>query len=230
MNKKVIVHAVIFGAFVLGTVLAWNSVKSEAAAAEEAAEEASRDGVVDPYEDVKFAENRGDSSAGMIKVGVPLIITVIYGGVLTVLYILPMFVDRIGEEMMGSSAEVERDSFHGARAAVAVGDYPEAIQEYRKVWLEHRENRFPIGEIAKIQRTHLESPVVAVSTLKEALDDHEWPEDDAAFLMFRMVDIYEEDLDDKEKVIAILKEVTETLKGTRHAGNATHKLRELGAL
>jgi hypothetical protein len=157
-------------------------------------------------------------------VGVPLFIAIVYGGILTVLYILPMFVDKLGEEMMGSSAEVEGDPLDDARAAVAEGDYTEAIQVYRKVWLENRENRFPVVEIAKLQRTKLESPAVAVSTLEEALDDHEWEVDDAAFLMFRIAEIYEEDLDDRDSLIATLKKVTEKLEGTRHAANAAHKL------
>ena len=228
MNRKLTIHAVILGVLVLWTMFAWSSSKSDAAAAKAAAEEAVSDGAFDPYAELRANSDPDPGVGGMIKVGVPLLITMLYGGILTALYILPMFVDRIGEEMMGSTAEVERDPLDDARAAVAEGEYSEAIQEYRKIWLADREDRFPIVEIAKIQREHLDSSAVAVSTLQEALDDHEWPEDDAAFLMFRMVEIYEKDLEDEKKVIEILEEVTEKLSGTRHAGNAAHRLRELG--
>ena len=227
-NRKLIIHAVVLGVLILYTMFAWNSSQRDAEEAEKAAEEAFMNSDIDPYADVKMAENKGGETSSMLKVGVPLLITIIYGGIITVLYILPMFVDRIGEELMGSNAEVEDDPLDEARSAMAAGDYTEAIGVYRRVWLENREERFPIVEIAKIQRKNLESPVLAVSTLKEALDDHEWPEDDAGFLMFRIVDIYEKDLDDREGVIASLKRVTEKLAGTRHAANAAHKLRELG--
>ena len=224
-NKKLIVHGCLLGALILYTMFAWGAEKTEAADAEKAAEEAFYNGDLDPYAEVKLAEKGGGTAAGaMARVGVPLFIAIVYGGILTVLYILPMFVDKLGEEMMGSSAEVEGDPLDDARAAVAEGDYTEAIQVYRKVWLENRENRFPVVEIAKLQRTKLESPAVAVSTLEEALDDHEWEVDDAAFLMFRIAEIYEEDLDDRDSLIATLKKVTEKLEGTRHAANAAHKL------
>lgn len=226
-NKKLIVHLCLLGALVLYTMFAWSSAKTEAADAEKAAEEAFINGDIDPYEEVKLAEKGGNSAGTMARVGVPLFIAIVYGGILTVLYVLPMFVDKLGEELMGSSAEVDDDPLRDARAAVAAGDYAEAIQVYRKVWLEKREDRFPVVEIAKLQRTKLESPTVAVSTLEEALDDHEWEEDDAAFLMFRIAEIYEEDLDDREKHIAILKRVTKELEGTRHSANAAHTLREL---
>ncbi len=227
-NKKFLFHAIVLGLLILYTIFAYNSSKKEAEEAEIAAEEAFMNSDIDPFAEAKLAEKGDGGTSSMVKVGVPLLISVIYGGILTVLYILPSFVDKIGEEMIGSSAEVEDDPLDEARAAVAAGDYSEAIGVYRKVWLENRDERFPLVEIANIQRTKLESPVLAVSTLKEALDEHEWPEDDAAFMMFRIADIYENDLDDREGLVAILKSVTEKLDGTRHSANAAHKLRELG--
>ncbi len=226
-NKKLFMHAVILTLLVSYTIFAWNSSKREAAEAERAAEEAFMNSDIDPYAEVKLAEGGNVETSAMLKVGAPMLISIIYGGVLAVLYVLPMFVDKIGEEVMGSSAEVEDDPLDEARAAVAAGEYAEAIGVYRKAWLENRDERFPVLEIAKIQRTSLGSPVVAVSTLNEALDDHEWPEDDAAFMMFRIAEIYEEDLGDREGLAKILREVTEKLEGTRHAANAAHRLREM---
>lgn len=211
----------------LYTFVAWTSTQADSAAAEKAREEASSEDA-DPYEDLRFAEEGDGTTGAMVKVGVPLFLTVIYGGILTVLYVLPMFVDRLSQEMMGSTAEVDDDPLNDARAAVAAGDYPEAIQVYRKVWLTKPEDRYPVVEIAKIQRTQLNNPAVAVSTLKEALDEHEWEEDDQAFFLFRIAEIYEEDLEDKEKLVVTLKRAAEELEGTRHAANAQHKLRELG--
>lgn len=225
-----IIHAVVLGVLVLYTIFAWNSSQREAVEAEKAAEEAFLEGGQGLYPELRGVEQKGGSFSGMVKVGVPMLMTVIYGGVLTVLYILPMFVDKLGEEIMGSSAEVEDDPRVEARAAVAAGDYSEAIQVYRREWLKNREDRYPVVEIAKLQRVELKSPVVAVSTLEEALEDHEWAAEDGAFLMFRIAEIYEEDLDDREALIVTLKKVVETLDGTRHSANAAHRLRELGAV
>ena len=228
MSKKLIVHLCLLGALILYTIVVWNTSQNEEAAAEKAREEEKANRGYDPYDEVKLAEEGENSIESMIKVGVPLLISVIYGGILVVLYVLPSLVDKVGEELMGSTAEVDEDPLDEARAAVAAGDYPDAIRVYREVWQENPGDRFPIVEVAKIQRDNLESPAVAVSTLEEALEHHEWEEDDAAFLMFRIAEIYEEDLDDRKKQIEILERAKEELKGTRHSGNAAHKLRELG--
>jgi hypothetical protein len=230
MSKKLIIHLCILGALILYTFVAWNSTKSDAIDAEKAREEAAENPERDPrFDDVRAAQKDDDTARSMMRVGIPLFITVIYGGILTVFYVLPMCVDRFSQEMMGSTAEVDEDPLNEARAAVAAGDYPDAIRVYREVWKNQPEDRFPVMEIAKIQRVHLKNPAVAVSTLEEALNDHEWEPDDAAFFLFRMIEIYEEDLDDREQMVATLEKVTKDLEGTRHAANAAHKLRELGA-
>lgn len=223
-----IIHCCVLGALILYTIFAWNSLQWEKAKAKEDAKEAIENGQTDHWADVKLSENRLDEAAGMVKVGIPLLISVIYAGILAVIYVLPVLVDKVGEEMMGSTAEVDDDPLDEARAAVADEEYPEAIAVYRKFWLENPDNRHPLVEIAKIQRVHLKNPAVAVSTLEEGLDDHEWPEDDAAFLLFRIIEIYEDDLEDRDKVVATLKRAVEELKGSRHAGNAAHKLGEMG--
>ncbi len=50
--------------------------------------EASENGQSDPWSEVKFGENRQGAVEGMVKVGIPLLVTVIYGGILTILYVL----------------------------------------------------------------------------------------------------------------------------------------------
>lgn len=229
MSKKAIIHCCVLAGLVLYTIFAWNEVQRGHERAKEAAREALEDGEIDPWADVK--QERGfEEARGMIKVGIPLLVSVIYAGVLAVIYVLPVLVDKVGEELMGSSAEVDDDPLEEARAAVADEDYPEAIAVYRKFWLEHPDRRHPLIEIAKIQQIYLKNPAVAVSTLEEGLDDHDWPEDDVAFLLFRIAEIYEEDLDDRGKVVETLKRAVDELKGTRHAGNAAQKLREMGEI
>ena len=215
------------GVLIIYTFIAWAGVKRDESNIKEAAKEASENGQSDPWAEVKLGEDRQNVAEGMVKVGIPLLVTVIYGGILTILYVLPVLVDKVSEEMMGSTAEVDDDPLDEARAAVTEGEYADAIAVYRRYLLENPESRHSLVEIAKIQRDHLNSPAGAISTLEQGLDEYEWPEDDAAFLMFRIAEISEEDLADKDQVIAVMKRVIRELKGTRHAGNAAHKLREL---
>ena len=226
MNKKLIIHLSILGALILYTMIAWSSSNKAQIEAEKAAEE---EYMEDDYV-TGLSTERDQTTESMVKVGAPLLITIIYAGILVVVYVLPMFVDRVSEEMMGSSEEVEDDPLNEAKAAVVDGDYPEAIRIYRGIWAANPSDRYPMVEIARIQRDKLESPAVAVETLKEALEGNEWEDDDAAFLMFRMAEIYEKDLDDRESLILTLKRAVEELPETRHAANASHRLRELGAI
>jgi TolA-binding protein len=53
---------------------------------------------------------------------------------------------------------------------------------------------------------------------------------DAAFFMFRLAELHEEDKQDLATATGILQQVVDTFPDTRHAANATHRLRELGAL
>lgn len=225
MNKKLLIHLSILGALILYTLSAWSGAKkAEAELEKKADEELAEEGYI-----TGISEESEQTADSMVKVGVPMFITMIYGGVLVVIYVLPMFVDRMSEELMGSSEEVGDDPLVQAKAAVADEDYQEAIRLYREIWKEDPSDRFPMLEIAKIQREKLDSGVVAVMTLNEALEGYDWEVDDAAFLLFRMIDIYEEDLDDKEAVVRLLKKAVKDFPETRHAANAMHKLRELEA-
>ena len=122
---------------------------------------------------------------------------------------------------------MDDDPLAEAREAVVDGEFTDAIAIYRKHLLKNPGDRKALLEIVRIQRRDLESPALAVSSLQEGLKDFEWEPDDRAFLMFRMAEIYEEDLEDQDKLVQVMKEVVEKLPGTRHAGNATHRLREL---
>ena len=227
MSRLGKIHCAVLGVLIIYTFIAWAGVKRDESNIKEAAKEASENGQSDPWAEVKLGDDRQNVAEGMVKVGIPLLVTVIYGGILSILYVLPVLVDKVSEEMMGSTAEVDDDPLDEARAAVTEGEYADAIAVYRRYLLENPESRHSLVEIAKIQRDHLNSPAGAISTLEQGLDEYEWPEDDAAFLMFRIAEISEEDLADKDQVIAVMKRVIRELKGTRHAGNAAHKLREL---
>ena len=231
MSKKLLIHLGILLVMVLVTIGSWVRASAKAEQAKKDAEEAY---MYDDYADTYIDGERDRTGDVMMATGIPFMITVVYAGILGVIYLLPAVVGKMSEGVYGSGAEVDKDEakdeMHDARAAFAKGEYPEAVRLYRKVWLQDKSNRFPIVEVAKIQHDNLESPSLAVDTLREALESNDWRENDAAFFMFRIADIYENDLEQHEGAVQILQQVIEELPGTKHAANATHKLRELGAI
>lgn len=221
MNKKVIIHGCLFGALLIYTWVAWTRFESLEREREKRG--------TDLWEEIEHVGSRAETASGMFHVAVPLLLTTIYGTALVLIYGLPALVEKVTDEMMGSTAEVDPDPLQEARDAVADGEYSDAIAIYHQHLLTHPGDRKALLEIVKLQRTHLESPALAANTLAEGLKDYDWEPDDRAFLMFRMAEIYEEDLDDRDKVIEVMKDVMEQLGGTGHAGNAAHKLFQLKA-
>ena len=159
-----------------------------------------------------------------------LLLAGVYGGVLFVMYILPAITDKATSAVLDSNELVETDPLHGARAAHARGDYEEAMDVYRSVTDSDPYNRLPWVEISKIQHDNLEDPEAALLTLRTALESHEWPVNDAAYFMGRLAEIYEQDLDDHEACVTILKQMIEIFPEIRHMANATHKLRDMGEI
>ncbi|HVJ45025.1 MAG TPA: tetratricopeptide repeat protein [Luteolibacter sp.] len=161
------------------------------------------------------------------------ILLVIFGagfvGILFVVFVLPNWAGRMAEGMYGSNAELEDAPGREARALLAKGDHEGAVAAFRKVAAEHPEDRMPWIEIAKIQRQQLDDPQGAIATLKEALDSKEWPDDDAAYFLFRLAEIWNEDVSEREQAVAALQRVIREFPETRHAMNARHKLRDWGA-
>ena len=182
-------------------------------------------------EEIEGWEPQGISAGAKILVGIVLILVVAtYGAIFFGFYILPKAVHRFTHMFYGSAEEVEADPMHDARAFFARGDYEGAIAGYRAVALAQPENRFPWVEIAKIQHENLEDLDASIETLRTALESREWRVNDTAFFMFRLADLYENEKDDKPQSVSILHQVVELFPETRHSANATHRLRELGAI
>ncbi|MBT8043982.1 MAG: tetratricopeptide repeat protein [Verrucomicrobiae bacterium] len=174
---------------------------------------------------------KGDDENANAAAQLPaLMLAGVYLGVLFVLYVLPTITHKATSAVLDSNELVETDPLHDARAAYARGDYEEAMDVYREVADDDPYNRLPWVEIAKIQHDNLENPEAAMETLRGALESHEWPVNDAAYFMGRIAEIYLEDMDDSESCITILNQMIEIFPETRHSANATHKLRELGAI
>ena len=149
-------------------------------------------------------------------------------GIVVVTQVIPVLADKMTHAVYDSGEQVEQDAFHGARVLMAQGEWDGAIESFRKAALEDPYNRMPLVEIAKIQRTHLEDPATAIETLREGIEAQEWEQNDAAFLMFRLSEIYAEDMEDRESGASILRQIIEQFPETRHSANARTKLHEWG--
>lgn len=153
--------------------------------------------------------------------------TAIVGGFLFVTYVLPFIGDVIGSSLYSSGEEVTPDPFMKANSKIAQGDYEGAIAEYREAAREEPTNRRPVAEITNLYLDRLRNPEAAVRNIEEALENRQWEEEDHAFFLFRLVDIYQEHLGNQDHAIALLQQVLRDFPDTRHSANATHRLRKI---
>jgi tetratricopeptide (TPR) repeat protein len=149
-------------------------------------------------------------------------------GILFVTLVLPIIAHRFTHAVYDSGEMVEKDLLHDAHSLVAQGDYVSAIAAFKEAAAKDPYNRLPWVEIAKIQRTNLEDSDAAIATLREALESQEWQINDAAYLLFRLAELYEQDRHDRTTAAAIMQQVISEFPETRHSANARHKLHEWG--
>jgi len=153
----------------------------------------------------------------------------LYIGLLSVFYVLPALSQKAAQSMYSDANEtVEKDLLHDARAHVAQGDYENAVVSYRKAIIKDPSNRLAWTDMAKLYAEKLEQPQLAVASIREAYDEHEWAEEDAAYLLFRISEWQLDDCEDQEAGAATLAEVIEKFPSTRHSANAMQQLRQLG--
>jgi tetratricopeptide (TPR) repeat protein len=149
-------------------------------------------------------------------------------GIFFVMQVLPVLAHRMTHAVYDSGEMVEADPMHDARSLVAQGEYEAAIESFRAAAAADRLNRLPYVEISKIQRSHLDDPQAAIQTIRQALESQEWQENDAAYFMFRLAELYDEDTHDRDSAVSILYQVMQQFPETRHSANARHKLHEWG--
>lgn len=147
-------------------------------------------------------------------------------GVFFVLQILPSFAHRLTHAIYDSGEMVEKDVMHDARSLLAQGNYLEAIAAFRQAAAADPLNRLPWVEIAKIQKEKLHDPGAAVQTIRYALESQEWEVNDAAYLLFRLAELYDNVEGNRTAAVTIMRQVVEQFPGTRHSANANHKLHE----
>lgn len=148
-------------------------------------------------------------------------------GFLMVKYFVPWLGDAVGTALFSSGEMVGDDPAMKAAAKLAQGDYEGAISEHEKVLAENPLQSFAVGEIAKICADKLHDPARALRVLQEQLAAHEWKEDDAAFLRFRMVDLQLEKFRDLPAAKTLLEGIIQDFPETRHRANAYHRIHEL---
>ena len=141
--------------------------------------------------------------------------------------ILPAIGEWVGNLFYSAPEEVEQDKFTEAASKLAQGDYEGAIKAYLHISKEEPETRFPHVEIAKIQLEKLDDVDTSITTIQSALDSREWPENDAAYFMFRLSELYQQHKGDDETAKIFLRQVMEAFPETRHSANAHHRLNEI---
>lgn len=186
----------------------------------------------DPEEKVSVLKEELSSLEGPRVLGGILLAFLSAGivGIVFVTWLLPIFAHRLTHAVYDSSEEVEADPFHDARVLMAQGEWEGAIASFRLAAEQDPMNRMPWVEIAKIQKNKQEDTAAAVATLREAIEGQEWEEKDAAFLMFRLAEIYDENMGDRDSAVAIMGQVMEQFPETRHSANARSKLHEWGVV
>lgn len=151
-----------------------------------------------------------------------------YVGILFVAYILPLIAHRATHTIYDSGEILEKDNMSVARSKLAQGDYEGAMIAFREAAAADPENRIPWVEIIKIQRESLHDPASAVATIREILENQTWAENDAAYFLFRLAELYDGDIGDRDAAVEIMNQVLEQFPETRHSANARHKLHEWG--
>ena len=140
--------------------------------------------------------------------------------------VMPWFGDALGNVFFSPNQAPEKDVHADARAALARGDYPAAIDAFQTVFDNDPSDTFALSEIAKIHCDHLDNPTAAAEFL-EGMLQREWPPDTAAFISSRLVDVYWKHQHDLASARALLMQIVELMPGTKFAANAQHRLREI---
>lgn len=165
-----------------------------------------------------------------MDVGSQFVLTVIGGTILALLavkYVVPRIGDAVGTYFYSSSEIAAPQDSIKAAAKLAQGDYTGAISEYEADLREKPDDLVAIQEIAKIRSLKLGDPEGAVVFLQQQLEGRDWTEDGAAFLMFRIAELYVDCLHDHATAEGVLQQVISEFPNTRHSANAHHRIHEV---
>jgi tetratricopeptide (TPR) repeat protein len=108
-------------------------------------------------------------------------------------------------------------------ARVNAGKYAQAIEEYRKVIVEHPEDIYPHLRIADIALKHLQDAKTAELDLMTALAKS-LGEDSAALAAGRLADLYQHTLHEPARALEVMKQLREKIPGTKQAKLAEERI------
>jgi tetratricopeptide (TPR) repeat protein len=150
--------------------------------------------------------------------------------VLFALTIVPFFAEQAAGLVYGSAEKIEKGPHAEALSRAAQGDYEGAIEAYEKV-IEHHDpdDTLALSEIAHLYADKLNDPEFAAQRLATALE-RDWKTDKAAFLTFRLADLYWKTLGDYPAARVLLEQIIERMPGSTHSANAMHRVREIDTL
>ena len=174
---------------------------------------------------VASAQEEVDGIRVMMLFGGVVLVGALAGGVVVVSF-LPELGDRIGEFFFNPSERVEENPHSRALGYVARGEYQAAIAEYQRYWQADPSDTLALSEITHLYCDKLHDPASAAEVLENALNQ-ELATGDAAFLSSRLVDVYWTHMRDGNRARMLLQQIVETLPGTKHAANASHRLHEI---
>lgn len=148
-------------------------------------------------------------------------------GIPAALIVAPVLGDKLGDFFYNAPEKVVPIPGSAARAKMAQGDYEGAVEEFIKLAESDPNDRTPWVEVLRIQREKLGDPQAALNSAMTALAAHQWPEDDEAFFLFRVVEISRDELNQPDIAIDALNTIVEKFPETRNSANAMHMLREM---
>lgn len=166
-----------------------------------------------------------DQSRVVMLFGALVLTGLAAGGVLVSVF-LPAVGDWVGNFFFNPNERIEKPPHADALAAIARGDYEQAVAEYRKCIETDQNDTHAISEIVHIYCDKLDDPVSAEAVLEEALAK-DWAHDDAAFLSNRLAEVYWNHQHDARRARELLMQVIETFPNTKHSANAQHRLLEI---
>ena len=166
-----------------------------------------------------------DQSRVVMLFGALVLVGLVTGGVLVVMF-LPVVGDWVGNFFFNPNERAEKPPHADALAAIARGDYEQAVAEYRKCIERDENDTHALSEMVHLYCDKLGDPVSAESLLEEALAK-DWAHDDAAFLSNRLAEVYWKYQHDARRSRELLLQVIETFPNTKHSANAQHRLQEI---